>query len=205
MTDPVFLEAAASIVGDSVKLYALMTPPAILSAFITHTRKYDKARKRATAFKTSCAIFILGSSLYIWGIHLFELFGFTLDAFRIGSGALLLMLAISLMRDEEPRAEGELEGDISVVPLAIPLGMGPASIGAVMVMGASAETGFQLGCGVISLFAASLGIFLLLLLADGIGRLLRATGIAVLSRLTGLLLAAIAAQVIFTGVIGFLE
>lgn len=204
MMDAAFFETLAGITGDSVKLYALMTPPAVLSAFISNTKHYTTRQKRLTALKTSTAIFILGCALYIWGIHLFELFGFTLDAFRIGSGVLLLLLAISLMREEDQAENMELEGDISVVPLAIPLGMGPASIGAVMVMGASADTDLKLISGVISLFISACGILILLLLADAIGKILHATGIAVLSKLTGLLLAAIAAQVIFTGVVGFL-
>lgn len=195
----------SDVVGTSIKLYALMTPPAVLSAFLGHTRDYDARKKHATALKTSTAIFVIGVVLYLCGSSLFEMFGFTLDAFRIGSGVLLMLTAIALMRDDDGETEHtHTEGDISVVPLAIPLGMGPASIGAVMVMGASARTSRELTLGVFSLLLAALGMFLLLRMADIVGRLLHATGIAVLAKLTGLLLAAIAAQVIFTGVLGFL-
>lgn len=194
------------ILGDSIKLYALMTPPAVLSAFLGHTKNYSVKRKHLVALKTSSAIFIIGVVLYVWGSNIFELFGFTLDAFRIGSGVLLMLTAISLMQDDGSGEEvHHKEGDISVVPLAIPLGMGPASIGAVMVMGASAKSHHELMAGVFSLFVAAVGMFLLLRLADIAGRILHNTGIAVLSKLTGLLLAAIAAQVIFTGVVGFLQ
>lgn len=195
----------SEVVGDSIKLYALMTPPAVLSAFLSHTKTYDAAKKHATAFKTSCAIFIIGVTLYVFGSSIFDIFGFTLDAFRIGSGVLLMLTAISLMRDEDEDEHEHAEGDISIVPLAIPLGMGPASIGAVMVMGASAKNHHELAVGVFSLFLAALGMFLLLRLADIVGGILHATGIAVLSKLTGLLLAAIAAQVVFTGVVNFLK
>ncbi len=124
------------VLGHSIKLYALMTPPAVLSAFLGHTRNYDKQHKHAIAFKTSLSIFIISVVLYVWGAKIFEIFGFTLDAFRIGSGMLLMLAAIDLMKDDGTSTEIKSEGDISVVPLAIPLGMGPASIGAVMVMGA---------------------------------------------------------------------
>ena len=127
-----------------------------------------------------------------------------LDAFRIGAGVLLFLTAVSLMNDDGKDALSGKEGDISVVPLAIPLGMGPASIGAVMVMGASATEMQQVLVGVFSLLAASFGMFILLCMADGVVRALHHTGIAVLSKLTGLLLAAIAAQVIFTGIRAFL-
>lgn len=194
------------ILGNSIKLYALMTPPAVLSAFLGHTRSYTAKRKHAVALKTSTAIFLIGVVLYVWGSNIFELFGFTLDAFRIGSGVLLMLTAISLMKDDGNEDEHHhTEGDISVVPLAIPLGMGPASIGAVMVMGASAKSNHELLMGVFSLFVAAVGMYLLLRMGDVVGHILHTTGIAVLAKLTGLLLAAIAAQVIFTGVVGFLE
>ena len=181
-----------------------MTPPAVLSAFISGTKGFDKKQKSTVAAKTSAAIFLIGVTLFLFGPHLFSLFGFTLDAFRIGAGVLLFLTAVSLMNDDGKDALSGKEGDISVVPLAIPLGMGPASIGAVMVMGASATEMHQVLVGVFSLLAASFGMFVLLRMADGVVRALHRTGIAVLSKLTGLLLAAIAAQVIFTGIRAFL-
>ena len=189
--------------GTTIKIYALMTPPAVLSAFVGGTREYSAREKRWTAFKTSLAIFVLGLVLFLFGEHLFTLFDFTLDAFRIGSGVLLMLTGVSLMEGQEAVSEHRHDGDISVVPLAIPLGMGPASIGAVMVMGASAREPHEILVGVTSLLLAALGMFALLALADGVSRLLRKTGIAILAKLTGLLLAAIAAQAIFTGIRGF--
>lgn len=195
----------SDIVADSIKLYALMTPPAVLSAFLGQTSHYDAKKKNFIALKASCAIFILGFALYVWGSSIFELFGFTLDAFRIGSGVLLMLTAISLMKDDGENEHEQVEGDISVVPLAIPLGMGPASIGAVMVMGAQAKTFAQTLTGVFSLFLAAFCMYLLLRMANIAAKVLHSSGIAVLSKLTGLILAAIAAQVIFTGVINFLQ
>lgn len=198
-------EIISDILGNSIKLYALMTPPAVLSAFLGYTRHCDTRQKRLIAMKTPLAIFLLGSALYLWGASIFELFGFTLDAFRIGSGVLLMLTAIALMRDDGQSEQTHVEGDVSIVPLAIPLGMGPASIGAVMVMGAQATTTEKTLIGVFSLFLAAFAMFALLRIADMAGRMLGATGIAVLAKLTGLILAAIAAQVIFTGIRGFLN
>lgn len=154
--------------------------------------------------KASLAIFILGAVLYLWGANIFELCGFTLDAFRIGSGVLLMLTAIGLMRGDGKSDHAAADGDISVVPLAIPLGMGPASIGAVMVMGAQAHTWEQRAAGILALFLAALCMYILLRLSDVAGKLLHETGILVLAKLTGLILAAIAAQVIFVGVANFL-
>ena len=91
------MEFFTEVVGTSIKIYALMTPPAVLSAFISGTKGFDKKHKSAVAAKTSTAIFLIGVTLFLFGPHLFSLFGFTLDAFRIGAGVLLFLTAVSLM------------------------------------------------------------------------------------------------------------
>lgn len=198
-------ETAASLFSVSLQLFALMTPPAVLSAFISGTAGLTAREKRRVACKTSLAAFLIGLVLYLFGARIFSLFGFTLDAFRIGAGVLLFLSAVSLMRDDSAAGKHRTEDeDISIVPLAIPLCMGPASIGMVMVMGASSKTLEETACGALSLFLAAFGIFSLLWVADSAGKLLRHTGLAVMAKLTGLLLAAIAAQQIFTGIHSFM-
>lgn len=190
----------------SIKLLALMTPPAVLSAFLSATRSYDDARKRRTAKRTAVAVLVIGLVLYFLGEQIFSVFGFTLDAFRIGSGALLFLTAVSLMNESPNRPYfSATDEDISIVPLAIPLCMGPASIGTVMVWGASAQGWGEKMTGALALVSASACIYALLVCADRVERVLRRTGMAVLAKLTGLLLAAIAAQVVFSGIRSFLK
>lgn len=193
------------IVGLAIKLYALMTPPAVLSAFISHMRGHSKREKYQVACKASLAIFLVGEVLFIFGSHLFALFGFTLDAFRIGVGLLLFLTALSLMNEDETAPPVRHGADISVVPLAIPLGMGPSAIGTVMVLGAQSTGTQDMLVGTFCLLLASIWMAALLCVADPVQRLIGRTGIAVMAKLTALLLSAIAAQVIFTGIRGFLH
>lgn len=195
-----------TIAGLIIKLYALMTPPAVLSAFIGHTKDKTPLEKYSIACRCALAIFILGELLLLFGLKIFSLFGFTLDAFRIGVGLLLFLTAIRLMNENEDTSQRhhKLEGDISVVPLAIPLGMGPSAIGTVIVLGVSATSHMDFFIDSLCLFMASLGMAMLLCLADPVKRIIGRTGIAVMSKLTALLLSAIAAQVIFSGIKGFL-
>ncbi|MFR1533746.1 MAG: MarC family protein [Bilophila wadsworthia] len=188
-----------------IKLFALLTPPAALSAFLSGTQTYGGRRKRRTALRTGTAVFIVGTVLYFFGESLFSVFGFTLDAFRIGAGALLFLTSVALMGEQrESHTPDSPDEDISVVPLTIPICMGPASIGTLMVLGASAHSMTERIIGSAALFVASALITLMLLMANHVQRILGKTGLAVLSKLTGLLLAAIAAQVVFTGVKNFL-
>ena len=181
-----------------IKLFALLTPPAALSAFLSGTQTYGGRRKRRTALRTGTAVFIVGTVLYFFGESLFSVFGFTLDAFRIGAGALLFLTSVALMGEQrESHTPDSPDEDI-------PICMGPASIGTLMVLGASAHSMTERIIGSAALFVASALITLMLLMANHVQRILGKTGLAVLSKLTGLLLAAIAAQVVFTGVKNFL-
>lgn len=192
--------------GTAIKLYALMTPTAVLSAFITHASDKTRREKYAIACKCALAIFILGEILLLFGLKIFDIFGFTLDAFRIGVGFLLFLSAVRLMNEDgEGEPHHEIEGDISVVPLAVPLGLGPSAIGAVMVLGAGAASVRDLVIDSLCLFAAALGMAALLCLADPVKRLIGKTGITVMAKLTALILSAVAAQVIFSGVKGFIK
>lgn len=196
----------SSFFGLAIRLYALMTPPAVLSAFIAHTHGESRLERYRIACKTSLAIFVTGELLYLFGGNIFSFFGFTLDAFRIGVGLLLFLTAIRLMNDDPMHMPPPRKGaDISVVPLAIPLGMGPSSIGAVMVLGASAKDFPTIVLGSASLLLASLGMAVLLCLADPVQKLIGKNGIAILAKLTALLVSAIAAQVIFSGIKAFLQ
>ena len=176
------------------------------SAYISGTSGYTRSEKRRTALRTGLAVFVTGLLLFFFGENIFNLFGFTLDAFRIGAGCLLFLSATSLMNDK-PQSPQHIDAnaDISVVPLTIPLCMGPASIGAVMIMGASCTSFEERLVGAAALFVAASCITLMLLMATKLERVLRKTGLAVLAKLTGLILAAIAAQVIFTGLKAFLR
>ena len=198
------MDILSAFFSTTVQLLALMTPPAVLSAYLSASRTYDAARKKRTARRTGLAVLTIGLVLFFLGEKLFIILGFTLDAFRIGAGALLFLSAVALMNESKHHTRFDPKDDISVVPLAIPLCMGPASIGTVMIIGASAERLGQKITGALSLVVASACIYAMLLYADKMEKILGETGLGVLSKLTGLMLAAIAAQVVFTGIRAFL-
>lgn len=187
----------------TVKLFALLTPSAILSAYITYTRGEERSEKRLVALKTGLAIFLLGSAILFFAPAIFAIFDFTLDAFRIGVGILLFLSAVELMKDDGVTPPMRKSRATSVVPLAIPLGMGPSTIGTIVVMATQAPDERPLYA--LCLFLASAAVTLLLIAADHVQRLIGKTGIIVMAKLTALLLAAIAAQVIFTGIKAFLQ
>lgn len=196
--------ALTSFIETYVTLFFLLTPFFVLSAFLSMTRGTAPSDRRKLALRVTFAVAVAGCVLSLAGNTIFGVFGITLDAFRIGAGALLFLSAVSLVRGGKAETPTEAEGDISVVPLAIPITIGPATVGALLVMGAQAASTVERAMIIASFLAASLTVGLMLMAATSIERLVGRMGLSILSKLTGLVLAALSAQIVFTGVRGML-
>ena len=190
-----------------VKFFFIMTPFFVTTIFLSMTKGIEETDKRRLAIKVAFAISITCLIILFFGKYLFELFGITLDAFRIGAGALLFLTAVDLVQ-KDVNAEPTCKADIlkhAVVPLAIPVTVGPGTVGALMVMGADIDSLHDMLLGSSALLCAIRSIGLLLYLSGHIERLIGRTGLIVLSKITGLVLAALSAQLIFTGIKNFLR
>lgn len=190
-------------VSFGLKFFFLFTPFFALSMFLAMTADKSQSERRALACRVAMATIIISQALLFFGNAIFSVFGITVDAFRIGAGALLFLTAVALMNPKVIAAEsGE---DISVVPLAMPVIVGPASCGALMVSGADLHTLAERIVASMALVAALGTIWIILMLGTWIERRLGRRGISILMRLTALILAALSAQMIMTGVVSFLR
>ena len=191
-----------------IKFFFLFAPFFVMSMFLALTRGETPEARRHVANKSIIAALAIALVLMFFGSTLFAVLGITLDSFRIGAGILLFMSAISLVKDgTRNHATGmpnEERDDISVVPLAVPTIIGPATIGTILVYGAEFK-GWEFVIGVMGLVAALLTLGVLLYCSSIIERLLGRTGLNILSKITGLILAAMAAQIFMGGVMGFLQ
>jgi multiple antibiotic resistance protein len=184
-----------------IKFFFLFTPFFALSIFLSMTGSYADARRRRLAVQVTAAVGALCFLLFFYGNVVFKLFGITLDSFRIGAGALLFLSAVGLVQAKVP--EPAADDDIAVVPLAMPIIVGPATIGTLLVLGAEITNATQKLLGCLALVLAILSVGLLLLAAGMVERLLGKKIITILSKVTGLVLASLAAQMIFTGIRNF--
>lgn len=187
-----------------IKLFFVLTPFFALTMFLALTDDYDKLRRRRVALSVTAAVAITCVVLLFAGKQIFFIFGITLDSFRIGSGVLLLLSAIGLVHGKPTPTNATLSGDFAVVPLAIPIIVGPATMGTLLVMGAELNTVTAKVRGCSALLLAIATLTCVLLAGTMIQRILGTRGIAILSRLTGLILSALAAQIIMMGIQGFL-
>lgn len=182
------------------KFAFLFTPFFVLSMFLTMTEGFSAAQRRKIALQVTAAIASLSVIVFLFGNVVFSLFGITLDAFRVGAGVLLFISAIHLTQSKDNTDKiRNNDDDIAVVPLAIPIVIGPAVIGMLMVFGSEISSGQRM-LGVIALLGASLSTGTILLLGTRIENILGRRGLKIMSKITGLVLAALAAQMIMVGV-----
>ena len=195
-----------------LKFFFLMTPFFVLSMYLSMTQDWETKQKRKLALNVGASAFIVCTILLFFGRYIFSAFGITLDAFRIGGGALLFLTSVGLVNsnvtDKKPSTQTiDPNSDISsiaVVPLAIPVTIGPGTTGAMLVIGAeSTSLQFQ----IITLGGVALALTVLTIMlaaASWLEEKLGRNTILILSKLTGLVLAAMASQMVFTGIRSFL-
>ena len=193
-------------IASFLKIYLMMAPFFVLTVFITVTKNASKNEKRLLAVKVTFSVIVCSLVLMFFGKNIFEVFGVTLDAFRIGAGALLFLTAVELIHGKKDgqTIENSKVLELAVVPLAIPVTIGPGTIGILLVMGAEYENMTQLLTGSLALICAVLLIGIMLYLSNVFEKLVGKQGLLIISKMTGLFLAAISAQFVFTGIKNFL-
>ena len=190
-----------------LKMFFIMAPFFALTVFLTVTQEATTKEKKTLAIKVTVSIIISSLILLFFGKHIFSVFGITLDAFRIGAGALLFLTAIELVKGSKDSAK---VGDkdilqLAVVPLSIPVIVGPGTIGILLVMGATFEDTSSMLTGSLALISAVLVIGFMLYSSSIFERMMGKQGLLVISKITGLILAALSAQIVFTGIKNFLK
>lgn len=188
-----------------LKYFFLTTPFFALSMFLAMTSELTAAERGRLANRVAVAAWIITVTLFMFGQVIFRVFGISVDAFRIGAGALLFLSAVSLMNPKVKPAEREEGDDIAVVPLAMPVIIGPATCGPLLVLGADIGDWASRGVAVLAMTASLAALWGILRIGSWIEQRLGKKGLAILMRLTGLILSALSAQMIMTGVRAFLS
>ncbi|AXS40555.1 MarC family protein [Breoghania sp. L-A4] len=199
-------------------LFVTIDPIGLAPMFLGVTAGMTTGERRKIAIRASIIAVIILMVFLVGGNHLLELLGISVPAFQISGGLLLLFIAAEMIfgwrqQRKSKAAEalahdesdsGVHEHDVSVFPLAIPLIAGPASISAVILLASQAPD----SVGYAGLIAVTLLIigscFVIFTAADRIEKLLGATVQLVLTRLLGVLLAALAVQFVGDGVRAFI-
>jgi multiple antibiotic resistance protein len=202
---------AMDLIKPLITLLAIVNPLAIVPFFIHYTQGYDDRQRQRTAWIAAFSAFVVIAISALIGLQLLSFFGISIASFQVGGGMLLLISALNMLnaqpaeaktnQDELRAAEmkASLGASIAVVPLTIPLLTGPATMSTVVIYAEKTrhlwELAVLVGYGVVIGLATGLAFSL----AEPIARVLGKTGINVMTRLMGLILAALAVEVMADG------
>lgn len=196
----------ADVFSVFIKFFFVLTPFFIMAVFIALTENETVQTRHRLAVRITIAVIVISQVLLFAGQTIFDVLGITVDAFRIGAGALLFLSAVSLVegRIQLPDSKRDIM-DLAVVPLSIPVTLGPGSVGVLVVMGTETTGVLPLLSSSIAITVACLCLGVLLYLSSEVKKLIGRSGISMLSKLTGLVLSALSCQLMFTGIAAFLR
>ncbi|SHG69873.1 multiple antibiotic resistance protein [Cognatiyoonia sediminum] len=191
-------------------LFVVIDPIGLTPLFIAMTPNLDAKDRRAIALR-ACAVSIGILVVFaLLGEQLLSFIGISMPAFQIAGGVLLFLTALDMLferrqarRQDTTDETATIENDPSVFPLAIPLIAGPGAIATMILLTGEAEGATDYGAAIGVMLAVILLVFILFNVATWLERLLGKTGINVVTRLLGMLLAALSVQFILDGLKGF--
>lgn len=197
------------LLKDFVGIFAILNPLGAIPVFLSMTAHKSEQEIRRIAIKTAIAVAVI-LVISIWaGSTVLQFFGITMPAFRIASGLLVLLVAISMFHAKSSGAshthqetiEAAHKDDIAIVPLAIPLLAGPGAISLVIVIGNEMGHWLEKLLLTSGIFILASIVWLTFHMANRLGRSMGTAGINTATRIMGLLLAAMAVQFIILGMV----
>ena len=184
----------------------IVDPIAVIPTYLVITQDETPEQRRNTAWRACVAAALIMIVFGVAGRLIFRLFGITLPAFRIAGGLILWLVAMDMLRGErrtqegaEEIVEGQEKEDVALTPLAMPMLAGPGAISTVMVLSGQARTVAEHVAVYGSVVLTALISWISLRVGDRLLIALGQTGIRVVTRIMGLLLAAVAIQFVITG------
>lgn len=196
-------------------IFFIVDPIATIPAFLVMTAGDAPEKRRRMARQAAWTCFGVLSAFALAGTLIFKVFGITLPALKIAGGLLLFFVAMEMLEArrsgtqevEEERREGMEKEEIGIAPLGVPMLAGPGAISTAMVLMGQSKYWWQTLPVFVAIAVTALASYWILASADRVRGYLGETGIRILMRLMGLVLAAIAVQFVLNGLadVGFVR
>ena len=197
-----------ALIAAFTTLFIIIDPPGLAPLFVALTQGMKPDQRRAIALRACIIAGALMLAFLFIGEALLGFVGISMPAFRIAGGILLFLTALEMLfqkrqaRRQENADEGQAEhhDDPSVFPLALPLIVGPGAITTIILFAGQAQSAMDFVAIAGVMFTVLILVFAALMAAIPLDRILGKTGINILTRLLGMLLAALAIQFILDGI-----
>jgi multiple antibiotic resistance protein len=194
-----------------IALLAIVNPIGVVPFFIHFTQAFSREQRQQTIRVTAFTVFVVVAVSALAGLKILEFFGISLASFQVGGGTLLLISSLALLNAQpaeskpgdvsESQEKIDAGASIAVVPLAIPLLTGPATISTVVIYAEKTRHVWELAALVAYGVVIGLVTYAALSASGRIARVLGRTGINVMTRLMGLMLAAMAVELLADGLV----
>jgi len=190
-----------------VSLFAIVDVVGNTPMFLSLTPQYTQTERIRTATKAGVAVFVILTSFALFGNRIFQFFGITIDAFRIAGGLILIKIALDMVEAKSLRTrhtpeedqEGMTREDVAIIPLAMPMLSGPGAISTVIVLTAQAASTDMLGILIAAIGLNALLVYFVLRSSAKVVALFRETGMRIMTRILGIVLASIGTQFVLAG------
>ena len=188
-----------------VTLWVILDPPGLLPVFIGLTRSMSPRERRSAALRAALVALAVIAVFAVFGKLILKYLQISVEALQVSGGLLLVIVALQLLMGKFDQVDEDETHpvNVAIVPLGTPLLAGPGAIVAMMVA-VQDVSGLDYLVVAASLVCAMAAVFLFLRFATGIQKVLREAGTILLTRIAGVLLAAIAVQMMADGALGFL-
>ena len=191
-----------------VAVLVIMDPLGNVPIFASLLNGYSLEERHAMIRRACIAAVAILATFTLIGRFIFEIFGITIGAFRIAGGIIMFGIAANMLAAQKSRTritpseqvEAQHKGDISIVPLAIPLISGPGAIATVMTLETQAENFFGTGIVILAILFSGVLSYLIYRYASNWLMRIGETGINIMTRLLGLILAVMAVQFVINGI-----
>lgn len=202
------------LVSAVVTVFIVMDPIALAPVFISLTSRMTPTARIHVARRSTVVAAGIMATFALVGHPLLKVLGISLHAFYIAGGILLFLIAIDMLfarpsrtrETPEEAEEGLTATDVSVFPLAIPIMSGPGTMATIVLLISQAGSNvFEIGSVALALVIGLASSYLIMCLSTRIMSVLRTTGVAVIGRVMGVILAAFAAQFVVNGVTAVLH
>ena len=188
-----------------VTLFVIMDPPGTIPVFLGLTGGRTVAHRRRVAWQAALVSFAVIVLFALFGQTILDYLHITLPALQAAGGLLLLLVALELLTGKEDEARQSGDVNVALVPLGTPLLAGPGAIVATMVFVQRMEDvgdGLAIAAGIV---AVHLALWLSMRFSVSILRVIRESGVLLVTRVAGLLLSAIAVQLVADAVRAFIQ
>ena len=210
------MELGVEITKLIVAFMVLINPFGALSIYLDLTRNHSTRERRKIAKVATLSVFIVISVFAISGGFILKLLGISVGSFQVGGGILVLLIAISMMKGDDNPTKPDLgtseDSEITitakpkdnvmsfaVVPIAIPMMVGPGGISTVIIYASAAQNYWDVISIIAAGFLISLFCYSVLMASAKVSKWLGDTGLSILNRIMGMLLAAVSVEIIVAG------